>query len=175
MDVVLFRRRRVWMKRFTARWSMKVVAMSVALVMSSGCYTYTPVPVASAPIGADVRVVMTRQGAAQLISVMDIEGAALTVVGRLDGREGGSLVLRVPQPVVSRTAPRLEQIVRVPVSEVLSLELQSYSQARTGLLLGSTAGLAVLLVLKIIDAGFGAEDEDPDVELSINVLRFPFR
>ena len=163
------------MKRFTVRWSMKAVAMSVALLMASGCYTYTPVPVASAPIGEDMRLVMTRQGAAQLISVMDIEGAALTVVGTLDAREGESFVLRVPQPVMSPTAPRLEQVVRVPVAEVLSLELQSYSRARTGMLVGGVAGIAALLVLKIIDVGFSAEDEDPGVELSINALRFPFR
>lgn len=163
------------MKRFTARWSMKVVAMSVALSMASGCYAYTHVPVASAPIGEEVRLVMTRQGAAELISVMDIEGAALTVIGTLDGRESESLVFRVPQPVMSPTAPRLEQVVRVPVAEVLSLELQSYSRARTGMLVGGAAGIAALLVLKIIDVGFSAEDEDPGVELSINALRFPFR
>ena len=164
------------MKRFTARWSMKVVAMSVALPVASGCYTYAPVPVASATIGEEVRPVMTPAGAAQLFSVMDLRGgAAPTVVGTLEARDGESLVLRVPQPVASRTAPRLQQVVRVPAAEVLSLELRTYSPMRTGMLVGGAAGIATLLMLKIIEAGFKADSEDPGVDLSINILRLPFR
>ena len=152
------------------------LATASLLPLLAGCYSYTQVPLESAPLGEDVRLTVTRAGALDVLNVIETEDAAPQFVGNYEGREGESLLVRVPgpsDPASSASGVRIGQMVRVPSREILSVEMREIDMLKTGGLIAALAGVGTFLIVQIIDAGGdeGREGEDPD--FSIGLFQIP--
>lgn len=158
---------------FPTRW----VVLAVALPFLSGCYTYTRITPDAAPVGQDVRLVVTGVDAPDLLTVTDPNAAAPTIKGQVTGRDGESLMLRVPVRPAGETGTSvldIGQMVRVPVGEILSIERQDFSGSRTGFLLAGALGAGAFVVLKIIDTTNGDDPpEGPDPDVLFSLFRIP--
>jgi hypothetical protein len=133
----------------------------------SGCFTWTVVDPSLAPVGEEVRVVTTRAGGQEILEATGRDRAIPQVEGRLISAESGSLEVRIPigSPMALGPTGNLSQIVRIPVSEVLSMEERRFNRGRTIAAVGGSTALAALLVISIMD-GFGSgEGIDPGDEV----------
>lgn len=152
-------------------------ALALLLPTTGACYTYARVPLDAAPVGQDVRMVVDRAGVPQIDDVVPGDDAAPQLRGHLEGQEGSTLLLRVPvqgnaDPMTSTA--NISQLLRVPADEVLQVEIESFSAARSGLLAAGVAALGAFVVLAIIDAGSESDGlDDPNPELSIGVFSIP--
>ena len=152
--------------------------LSVAAPFVAGCYSYAQVPVERAPVGENVRLVVDRAGVPDLDGVDEGTSVAPTLRGRVTGSENGSLLVRVPLRTDARGAGSsvldVEQSLRIPMDQVLSLEVQSFSPARTGLLVGGAAAGAAFVIFHIIDGGRGDQDRDPpDPDVLFRLFSIP--
>jgi len=140
-----------------------------------GCYSFTPVPVEPAPVGENVRVYVTRTGAPEYLSVANEVGSVPEIRGRVEGEEGGSLLLRMPiRAEAGASALDIAQVVRVPTQEIVALELQEFSLPRTAALVGAGAAGVAFLLYVIIDAGRGDDGRDvPDPDFYVGGIRIP--
>ncbi|MEX2466870.1 MAG: hypothetical protein WD995_08160 [Gemmatimonadota bacterium] len=143
-------------------------ALFAATLLSSGCYSYTAVPLELAPEGEDVRVLVTRRGAFELSEITAVQGEIPSVRGRIVSKEQGEILLRVP--VAQRTdgfhMVSLDQTVRVPTGEILQVERRDFDRGKTALLgAGALAGSA-FIIISIMDAfgGDAGSGEGPDPE-----------
>ena len=161
------------MREGTPRW----LALGATLPLLSGCYTYTLVPVEQTPVGENVRLVVSRVGVPDLAGVDAGETVAPQVRGRVTGTEGRNLLVRVPLAGDLATGPSVldvGQVVRVPMDEVLSSEIQRFSAARTGLLVAGGAAGAAFIIYAIIDGSRGDDPPDgPDPELFFRLMSIP--
>jgi hypothetical protein len=138
-------------------------ALMAALLASSGCFSYTAVPLEMAPEGQDVRVLVTRQGAFELSEVTEVEGEVPSVSGRIVTKEEREILLRVP--VAQRRdgfhMTSLDQTIRVPVGEILQVERRDFDTGKTMLLgAGAVAGSA-FIIISIMKA-FGGDTSPGD-------------
>ena len=156
---------------------LRALTVGSVLPMLAGCYSYTRIPVETAPLGEDVRLVVTRDGAMDFLDVYDTEEAAPTFTGNLEGRESGSLLVRVPVPGDPTGAPnalQIQQMVRVPEGEVLSLERRTLDPLKTGAMIAGATAVGTFIILQIMDVGKNdklPDGEDPD--FSIGLFRIP--
>jgi len=148
------------------------------LPFAGGCYKYARVPIEAAPVGADVRLIVNRAGVPQLASVTDDDDVAPSVTGKLAGREGGALLLRVPVTSVQQPGQSsldLAQMLEIPQDEVLSLELQRIDPIRTGLFLGGVVAAGGFVLYKIINA-YGSDSGDGgDGPILFDLIEVPIR
>lgn len=158
----------------------RIAAMATALPLFAGCYSFTPIPVDPAPVGQNVRVYVTRTGAPEVLSVTESVGVIPEIRGQVTGVEDGSLLLRMPirpEPGTGAGLADIAQLVRVPTDEIVALELQEFSPARTAFLVAGGAALAAAIVFVIIDAsGQDGPTDPPDPPLLMRrmpILRIP--
>ncbi len=155
----------------------RLVSLACGLPLAGGCYTYAQIPAQPAPVGENVRVVVARAAAPELLAVSENVELVPRIRGRVEGTEGGSVLLRVPVRTEMSTGtslPDIGQVVRIPSDEILSMELQSFSPQRTSLLVAGTAAAAAFVIYLIIDAGRGDDGIDqPDPDVLFNLLRIP--
>jgi len=156
---------------------VRVLALAVGLPLATGCYSYTQIPIDPAPVGQDVRLLVTPDGARELLDVMGSEMVTPVVLGNVTGVEGQNLLVRVPVNAgrgVGTNVIEIEQMVRVPIGEVLSVERQDLSLFKTGALAALAAGAATLIVLRIVDVGPGdPETPNPLPDLLLTLFRIP--
>lgn len=152
--------------------SMKRIALVTAMLVSTGCYRYTPVePRAVAP-GESVRLVVTREGSRELLEVVDDDRAAPFIEGSVDRWDDADLVLRVslprrPEGLASRD---LRQMIRVPTGEIVSMERRETDAFATGALLAGAVAGSTALVLLIMEAwGQGPDGPGDDPVLFFSV------
>ncbi len=133
----------------------------VAMLSAPACHTYTPSEVGIAPVGEYVRLVVTREGGAELAAVTGRDEVLPMVEGQLIGRESEALLVRVPDR--SRfndpSAVELGQVVRVPVGEVLSIDQREFSRQRTALIVGG--GMAAVILALRWSGGEGGSSRMP--------------
>ncbi len=152
-----------------------IAALAVVAASTSGCYTYLPAQVEpSPPVGEDVRLVVTRDGAVDFAEVVDLTNAAAPRIdGKLERAEQGSLMIRVPLPA-SEFQPGafsdVGQLIRVPNDQILGIERREFDPVMSGIVVGGIVTGATLLLLRIIDAG-GVDNprDNPDPVLQIRL------
>ncbi len=154
---------------------VRIIALPVFAAALGGCYSYSRVPVELALPGEQIRLTVTRDGALDYVTFVETNEAAPSFVGTLEGEDRGSLLVRVPvpgDPTQGPAARRIDQIVRVPVDEVLAVERRTLSGVKTGAMIAASVAVGTALVLGIIDASGDADPDDgepPDLQ----ILRIP--
>ena len=149
------------------------VLLVVGGLLFSGCYKYLPTDIAVAPVDEQLRLVVTPDGATDLAQFSEVDGQVRLVIGQLVGREEQTLLLRVS---VSRRVPDegrldLDQIVRIPIREILSAQRRELDRTKTGLLLGGVVAAGKLLFLRSIQA-MGSKAEPGDLP-DLTILSIP--
>ena len=167
--------RRVNRVQRTPRW--KGLALIALALSSTGCFRYVPAQIETIPPGQAVRVLMTRQGAAELAEISEVAAAAPIVDGTVVSVEGEELLLRVP---VGRrqdgfVSANLDQTIRVPTGEIVSFQRREFDPLASVLVVGGAAGLVAVLVSAIVTARKG-EEPDPDgpEDLRLHLSLFSF-
>jgi hypothetical protein len=156
---------------------VRVAALTAALPFAGACYSFSPVALDPVPVGENVRLVVTRAGVPDLLSVAERVDLVPVIRGRVTGSEGGSLLVRMPlrqEQGQGLAGPDVAQLVRVPIDEILAVELQSFSLAKTSFFIAGAAGAAAFVVFKIIDGGRGDDGTDPpDPDVFFSLFRIP--
>jgi hypothetical protein len=151
--------------------------LALALVLSAGCHRYTPTDASLVPPGEDIRVLVTRVGAAQLEEVLPDRSIPGVISGTMNGVEGDDVLMRVPVGARREGFVMVDmvQTIRVPMGEILGMERRELNKAATGLLLVGAAALGVGVVFGIIEA-FGTapppDEGPPPEEFSAVIGRF---
>lgn len=159
------------------RITMKQLAFVVSVLVLPGCYTYTPTDLTAVPPGADVRLLVTRQGAFELSEVTEVNARVPVVEGRIVGREGDDLMLdvAVSQRQEGFHNVRLGQTIRIPLGEVLSAEEKLLSPSKTALALAGAVGGAVFVIVSIMKADGQLRDPTTNPpEFGVPWLTIPF-
>lgn len=149
---------------------MKRTLLMALLLATTGCYTYARVDPASVPTGERLRLAVTPDGARDLTQIGVDESPVPVVEGTLSRRDQRTLVLRVP--VVARQPGRaaVEQLIRIPETEILSAERRELDGFATGALVVGAVGLGVGVVLVIMEAwGRGADGPGDDIDVLFSV------
>jgi hypothetical protein len=134
-----------------------LIAATIA-AMTSGCYSYTTIPIATSPEpGTMLRAELTATGTETLAPLIGAETRAIE--GRLTSAGDQSLRLAVRQTETRRGAfiPWQGESVEIPKPLVADLRVRTLSRTRTMLF---TGGLIVAAVG--LGAGLGAFDGGPD-------------
>ncbi len=143
--------------------SVATVIVVGFLLTLTGCYSYTPIPLEIAPVGQDVRVLITRRGALELVEVTDVQGEVPSVAGQIVSQEDRDVLLRVPvgQRREGFHMVALEQTVRIPTGEILQVERRDFDRGKTALLgVGFIAGSA-FIITSIMNAIGGDTSPQP--------------
>lgn len=128
---------------------VKRVGLMALLVFASGCYTYMPIRPADAVVDARVRATVGPEVAEELAPAF--RGATTQLMGALVGRDATSIMLDVPvysgASGMSRTP--VNNRVRIPLDDLVSLESRTLSKGRTAAVVGAlvagvTTGFVVL-------------------------------
>lgn len=157
------------------------LALLAVVVASSGCYRYVPSSADLAPPGEDVRILVTRVGAAQLTQVSPGAAATGTVAGRLEGIEGDDLLLSVPvgERREGFMTYDLTQTIRVPRGEILNLDRREFDRAGTAFIGVAAAAVGTGIIVGIMKGfgGTGGPDDPPppeDFTFTLGRFSFPF-
>ena len=149
--------------------------LAVAALAVSACYSYVPVETEVTPPGEEVRVFVTRQGAAEASEVAPVDGPVPDLRGRVVGHEGTDLLLavEVASRQVGLRAIGLEQTVRIPMGEILSIERRVLNKPLTAGVLVGVAAAGTALLIGIVDAFGGPPGPEPDPDFLLNLLSIP--
>ena len=158
---------------------MRSLILIVVVLGASGCFRYVPAQIETTPPGEGVRLLVTRQGAAELSSVAEVDPVAPTIDGTVLGVEGSELLLRVAvgERREGFISTDLSQTIRVPTGEIVSFQRREFDKAGTVLLVGGGAAFVTAVAVFILDPRRGAgEDTDPDPDdlgLSFSLFSIP--
>ena len=149
--------------------------LAVAALILSGCYKYVPVETGAAPSGEEVRVLVTRQGAAEYSEVAALDGRIPELRGNVVGYEGSDLLLavEVASPQVGFRSISLRQTVRIPTGEILSIDHRMLDKGLTAAVVGGVAAAGTAMMLMIIDASGRPPGPNPDPEFLVNLWSIP--
>ena len=156
-----------------------LLPLAALLLVSSGCFRYVPAQIEATPIGSNVRLLVTRAGTSELSEIMELDGDAPLVSGSIVGMEGDDLVLSVPVAQVQDgfMMSNLEQRVRVPAGEIVSLERRELNGLATGATIAGAAGAVAIVIAVISDARKGENPDPPDPPddlFGFTLLSIPF-
>ena len=149
----------------------------VALPATGGCYKYLPAQVDPAPpVGQDVRLVVTRDGAAELEQVSSLNSAIVPQIeGKIEAAEATHFMIRVRQrndEAQQGMGNNIAQLVRVPTNQIIGIELREIDVPMTVLAIGGVVGGGTILLLRIIDA-VGSDNSQDVIDPNLSV-RIPF-
>jgi hypothetical protein len=151
-----------------------VVTLLLAPVLFTGCYTYSPIEVAAATPGMDVRARVSAATAAQLGPSLGMSDARL-LSGSVVGKEGEGLTLKVASvPAGTIGAPEgLFQQILITRSELLELESRQLDNTRTRLAVATGVVGAVALAATILRGHSSGESavNEPPANFSLGILR----
>lgn len=161
----------------TAAGSRASFALVALVTLTSGCYRYVPTSVELAPPGDEVRVLVTRLGAAQLTEVMPGSAVTGVVTGKLESIDGDDLLLSVPVGERRDGFMRIDltQTIRVPRGEVLNLERREFDKTGTAFIGAAAVAVGAGIIFGIIEA-FGSpgppDDGEPPVDFRVMLGQF---
>ena len=129
--------------RRPVRPTFSSAAVSVAAVLTVGCYTYTPVDSSRLASGQPVRVTLTEEGSFRVASFIGPYGNALD--GKITENDDSTLVMSVTQ--VKRRSGVEEtwkgETVRIPRAAVAAVTLPKLSRTRSVLAAGGVVAAAL--------------------------------
>lgn len=145
---------------------LPTLAAVLVLSTATGCFNYVPTEIGAVPPGESVRLFLTRAGV-DAINQAGNEEALSTVFepvlsGEFVRRTDADLYVRIPtvRRQVGFHSSQLGQDIRVPAGEIVQIERQELSRAKTGLLVGGTAAAITGLIVFILN---DARQPDPVV------------
>lgn len=147
---------------------MSALVFSAVLVSASACYNYVPTEVGVVSPGEDVRLRVNREGGEELARTIESNEVRLEVSGQFEGLEQGSVLLRVPvvrDPTGQR--PSIQQVVRLPEGDVLTVDRRELSVGKTAALVGIGAGAVGFLLTQVFEVFDDTNSGDDDVDLSL--------
>ena len=136
---------------------LPTLAAAMVLSTATGCFNYVPTEIGAVPPGESVRLYLTRAGV-DAVNEAGNEEALSTVFepvlsGEFVRRTDADLYVRVPtvRRQVGFHTSQLGQDIRVPAGEVVQIERQELSRAKTGALVGGTAAVITGLIVFILN------------------------
>lgn len=136
---------------------LRHLAAVLVLSTTTGCFNYVPTEIGAVPPGESVRLFLTRAGV-DAINEAGNEDALNTLFepvlsGEFVRRTDADLYVRVPtvRRQVGFHSAQLGQDIRVPAGEVVQIERQELSRAKTGVLIGGTAAVITGLIVFILN------------------------
>ncbi len=149
--------------------------MAVAL---TGCYRYVPAEIGAAPPGTDVQLLVTRDGTEEAQVAGALTDGEPRVRGTVVAREDDVLLVRVPvaQRQDGFIVNRIDQAIRFPIDEIVSLQRRELNPLTTSLAIGGIAvGVgAAIAVLGNPLKGDSPEPPGPDELFFSFPLPLPF-
>jgi len=130
-----------------------------APVFIAGCYTYSPIEPGAARPGMGVRARISG-GAAERLAPLLGTSATRQLTGELIDNEPGVMVVEVPMMVqadVGSSFQTLHQRVSISRGELVELEVRQLDGLRTVALVGSTAIVVGVVVIKALQGTSGGK------------------
>lgn len=162
-------------RKAIAAWRM---ASATALVLClPGCFSYVPAALETVQPGEEVRLLVTRQGGFRLSEFTSIDPSNPLVGGQLVAWEEDEVLLSVP--VAQRREGfhtiQLNQVLRVPVGEIVGVELRAFDGVETGLLAVGAVVVALGVLGTIMEAfgGVGPENSGDPPEFGGSFFSIP--
>jgi hypothetical protein len=153
---------------------LRRVVLCAGLLLAPGCYSYVPTDMSLVPPGENLRLLVTREGSEEVARIMDSNELRPTVRGQFMGREGQSLLLQIP---VSRDPEgirqNINQVVRIPEGEVLTVDRRQLDRGKSALLVGGSVAVGAFLFNQIFDVFGSGGREGVDPDLYIGMFRIP--
>lgn len=154
----------------TPRPPLPTLAAALVLATATGCFNYVPAEIGAVPPGESVRLFLTRAGV-DAINQAGNEEALSTVFepvlsGEFVRRTDADLFVRIPtvRRQVGFHSAQLGQDIRVPAGEIVQIERQELSRAKTGLLVGGTAAAITGLIVFILNDARQPETVAPPID-----------
>jgi hypothetical protein len=148
----------------------------VAAAVLAGCHSYTPVRIASVPVGAEVRAHLTDAGREHLQFVP--RRRERQVEGTLRRVEEENLILevRLPRNPNLSTLNPLGQLVTLAPDDFSGLELKQPAHGRTVIAVtGAVTVFATVAVMMLSGRTGGEEGEEPSPpEIRVPLLHWRF-
>jgi hypothetical protein len=140
--------------------------VSILLLFTLACYQYVPAPSeASLPIGQNVRVEVTEEGARRLRLGELLPDSPTTLEGQVVTSNGGGLEVRVPvrDPYQRGFRERdLFQHVSVPLGEIRSVDYRQLNRPVTGIVLGAAVAALAAFIVGGLSGTFGGNTVPQD-------------
>lgn len=144
----------------------------------TGCYRYVPADLEATPPGTNVQLLITRAGSEEAELAGAIDDGEPRVRGTVVSREGDALLVRVP---VARRQDgfivnRIDQAVRFPIGEIVSMQRRELNGLATSLTIGAVAvgvGVAIAALGNPLK-GDKADPPDPDEIILSFPIPLPF-
>jgi hypothetical protein len=159
----------IFSNNFERFFSKTLVAVPV--ILTAGCYRYEYVPLASAPVGEEVRVHLSEQGFARLIDGQRDEAAVTSprLDGRLELSADNLVVLTVTLPSdPGNSRVDLRQRLLIPAGDVLQVERRQLDKTKTAIVAVGTTALVAALVVRSVSGTFGGSTKEPPPQESEN-------
>lgn len=154
--------------------ALRRFALCAGLLLAPGCYSYVPTDMSLVPQGEHLRLLVTREGSQEVARIMDSNELRPTVRGQFMGRDDQSLLLQVP---VSRDPEgirqNINQVVRIPEGEVLTVDRRQFSKGKTALVVGGAVAAGAFLLTQIFDVFNDSSDPGTDPDLYIGLFGVP--
>lgn len=153
----------------------KTALLVAGLVLTAGCYTFTPIESSAVVPGSAVRVNLTREETLQQADALGRLQSVLTGIAT-DATNAQALTFtyRLPSPTPSQPN-RFNGLMSVPWSSILQIEEKRFSAGRTVGLAAIGAVIAVAILSVTDESGTGAGEGGPTPEAAIiPFFRFVF-
>lgn len=136
-------------------------------ILLSGCYTYTPVPIAQTTPGEEVRIRISAERAAELQQILQREDRVLIGEVVINGPE--DLLLEVPSAAVASagSVSRLNQRLTFTHADIVEVEARKLDRLRTAGVAAVIAAAGTYLAIRAFayegnpdaDGGKGGTDQ----------------
>lgn len=126
-----------------------------------GCYTYTPIEPAAAPVGTEVRATISGAASDRIAPIIG-QFNQRVLTGTIDQNNGGSMTLQVQTGAAPNTGSIVVPLMqRVPLdrADVTQLETRHLSRQRTAVLAGVIGLGAGIVAYAALQHGGGASGE----------------
>lgn len=151
-----------------------VLALGVLL---AGCHRYVPARPGAVPVGAEIRVHLTEDGARRIEALYAAQAGPVS--GELESWSNEVVVIAVPVPAAPGMMDRgLRNRVIIPVADVLSVEVQERDRTRTMILSAGVATVVLGTAIAAFSGVFGGSrppdtpaEEDAIIPLWLRVFQ----